>query len=311
MPEGRKFLSPEDPEFKERVFEWQDTSVDLESDDTQGYFYPAARLEGVITGKETDRTLETYHDRSLLQDIAKKIEMLRSQGDQRKVKILDAGAGAGLFTEQIRKKFGKDVDVFSTGIRKKAAKILRKSLIEGSNEDYHLPEGISIESRLHKNDLKWRSVAELSDYPEFDFIFDTGGEFIYVSDTESAPISGMDMGQIYSAMAEQEAYRGRSWEYLQIVCKKLLPGGEASLGFISAQSTNFIEMMLAEQRAKRKNKSFFDSLKVFEILDNTNPLAGRREPEYILRIEKYTQQELKELEEQRALRKINRTRKKK
>jgi hypothetical protein len=81
-----------------------------------------------------------------------------------KLKILDNGGGIGVLTDQIRKRFGNEVEVYSTGLSKRVAKKYRKE------NDY---------PNLHKNDLKWRSIEELSDFPEFDLIIDTFGELYY------------------------------------------------------------------------------------------------------------------------------------
>ena len=90
-------------------------------------------------------------------------ELIRSN-PQRKIKILDLGAGSAQYTDSLRSNFEGKIKVFSTGISKRAAKEARK--IDGLR-------------RLHSNDLKWRSIEELKDKPEFDLILSSYGEIFY------------------------------------------------------------------------------------------------------------------------------------
>lgn len=131
-----------------------------------------------------------YHHRSLIEVVQK----LLSKHDQ--IKILELGAGAGLTTDEIKATFPDDVKskklkVFSTGIKKGIAKETRQNL------------GLK---KLHCNDLRWRSIKELSDYPEFHLIYETYGELHYSA----------------QRLAELE-------KSLILICKKLMPGGFASI----------------------------------------------------------------------------------
>lgn len=118
-----------------------------------------------------------------------------------KVKILDIGAGAGFLTDQLREKFGKNAEVLSTGLSKQSARSFR----------IHHGKG-----RLHDNDLKWRSVLELSDYPEFDIILDTWGEKTY---TTGKFIKDERVGYDIEALRR----------YIFACSKKLNPDGMASI----------------------------------------------------------------------------------
>lgn len=117
---------------------------------------------------------------------------------QGKVKILDVGAGVGFFTEQIRKKFPDEVEVFSTGLSKKSARDYRKS-----------EKNVNFAKNLHPQDLKWRTILELSDFEEFDLIIDTFGE---------------QANLIYKKDAVKSFEK-----YLRAVLAKLKKGGWASI----------------------------------------------------------------------------------
>jgi hypothetical protein len=117
------------------------------------------------------------------------------------VNILDVGAGAATFSDEIRNKFGDKVQVYSTGLSKKVARDYRKN-----NEL----------DKLHPNDLKWRSILELSAFEEFDLIIDTIGEFSY-------SVAGLQQKEKGGESPE------KAQEYLQAVVKKLRPGGVASI----------------------------------------------------------------------------------
>jgi SAM-dependent methyltransferase len=193
---GEKFLSKE--ELKNKVKSWQKSASEREA---SGFRYEVARTDKngpSVPGAQEKDSIESLHGVSFIRDIIP--ELIAKKRNAEKVKILDVGAGAALFTDEIRKSFPGKVEVFSTGIRKKTAKEYRKE---------NVPTG---ENNLHPNDLKWRSILELRDFEEFDLIIDTFGEYFY-SDMSSVPD---DRRRIIT-------------EYLTSVIKKLKPGGVASL----------------------------------------------------------------------------------
>ncbi len=168
------------------------------------YHYPAMRghsflIEHRLPGIEASMTpqypAEHYHSRSLIKSVIPKL-----LSTNQKVRILELGAGTGLATDEIRTKFAEEIKsgklkVYSTGLVKRAAQQLR---------------GEFRFSKLHKNDLNWRSIKELSDFPEFHLIYETFGEVNY------------------------SANRLNSLEdYLILICKKLMPGGFASISSIN------------------------------------------------------------------------------
>ncbi len=193
MKEGPRFLNKE--RLEEKAEGWEKSAHDQEK---KHALYTVTRL---------DQDIAPIHGISFIKEVIPDLISKKKNGE--KVKILDLGAGAAFFTDEIRKEFGDKVEVFSTGLRKRKAKDFRAM---------YLPEE---DRQLHPNDLKWRSVLQLSDFEEFDLIVDTFGELNYTTE----PI------EYNSSMAE-----ARITEYLTAVIKKLKPGGLASIAPFGAFS---------------------------------------------------------------------------
>lgn len=178
---GQPFLSPDELEsFAKR---WKKASAAQEAGQ---YKYITARQEFSVGDKEWRGKfdIEHLHGVSFLQQtIPLLIE--RKQDQNQPVRILDVGGGEGFFAQQIRETFPDGVSVHTTGLRKKLAGERRE---------------------LHKDDLKWRSVLQLTEYPEFDLVLDTYGEATY------GPVNKQ----------ESEAY-------VHAIVSKLQPGGVVSM----------------------------------------------------------------------------------
>lgn len=176
------------------------------------YDYIADRIEG-LDDKGSVGGINRIHRVSFLNEIIPAIlERKKREGKKEKCRILDIGGGAGEFAKQIRDKFGERVEVFTTGLKKSTARIEARR-------------------KLHKNDLKWRSVRQLSDFEEFDLILDTLGEFLYGTE-----------------------YKPEKESYIMAVIKKLKPGGMASLllpDFNTSEEDEFFDF-LSNQREKEK-----------------------------------------------------------
>jgi SAM-dependent methyltransferase len=193
MKEGPKFLSRD--QIRKRAESWKSGANAYES---WSFDYQAGRAEEMSNLKMD--SVKTLHGVSFIEEIIP--QLIESKDGAEKVRILDIGAGATLFTEEIRKKFGDKVRVFSTGLSKRAVKEYRKD--DGGENDF----------RLHPDDLKWRSILELSDFPEFDLIIDTFGEFSYMID--------------WRQDNTEEALK-KTIQYIIAVIKKLKKGGIASI----------------------------------------------------------------------------------
>lgn len=144
--------------------------------------------EGSISGDESAVGINQEHGVDFLNEVIPwVIQRVRDQGSSRKIRILDTGCGLGFFTDQIRDKFGQDVEVFGTSIENpvqpEVSAQQKKGLIEYIRKLHIvLPEGIKIDElneHIHPNDAKFRSVLEMRQFEEFDLIIDTSGEFLY------------------------------------------------------------------------------------------------------------------------------------
>jgi cyclopropane fatty-acyl-phospholipid synthase-like methyltransferase len=208
MPEKpKKFLSQE--EHTEMAQGWKENGNFYERHLSRGTSYKTTRFEG-REGPYVDFDVAWLHQQSFIRMAIPELIKEKSMGE--KVTILELGSGAGVFAEQIRQEFGDAVKVYTTGLRKKAAKIARRTQPPGE-----VPHITTLPIQLNANDLKWRSISELSDFPEFDLIIDTIGEVEY-----------------RSAHFEQ---------YFDHVGAKLLPGGEAYIVFF--YSTDSYEYILS------------------------------------------------------------------
>lgn len=189
---------------KRRVMEWRradSNSINL------GYDF-----EGQAT------TINELHGVDFLGEVIPgMIERVRAGGFKRKIKILDMGCGLGFFNDQIRARFGNEVEVYGTGIdkaslKKRKARIIRD--IENGTMEMDEIEKARLLSEtdgvLHPNDAKWNSIEELSDFPEFDLIVDSEGEIIYAGGSGVGFLSKGDSTQT------------------KLICaiKKLNPGGQ-------------------------------------------------------------------------------------
>lgn len=144
--------------------------------------------EGSISGDESAVGINEEHGEDFLnQVIPSIIQRVRDQGNKRKVRILDLGCGLGFFTDQIRKKFGNEVVVFGTSVENpvqpEVSANQKKSYIDFIKlHSEELPPGVELDElkdTIHPNDAQFRSILEMRQFPEFDLIIDTSGEFLY------------------------------------------------------------------------------------------------------------------------------------
>lgn len=188
-----KFLSQEDLKAKAKTWQALTKIKERTGPEKKEPFadYIFDRLDGDAENYETIRDL---HGISFIENVIPALIAKKKKGER--VKILDVGGGSAAFADQIRKVFGDFVKVYSTGLSKKTAREFRKEI----NGTEH--------ANLHHDDLKWRSVLELSDFEEFDLIVDTYGEFYYTNDATQ-----------YSFAAQ--------FRYISTIVSKLRPGGQA------------------------------------------------------------------------------------
>jgi hypothetical protein len=148
----KKFLDAQT--YRLMVDSWRDAKFRQEHPDALRH-YMMQRIEG---SPDINIDIGYLHQTAFLRGIIP--EKIKEKEGKRKVRILDIGTGAAHFPDQIREQFGDAVEVYSTGLDKKLASAKRG-----------MP--------LHINDIKWHSISELRDIPEFDLIIDTIGEIEY------------------------------------------------------------------------------------------------------------------------------------
>ena len=194
-----KFLTPE--EEQKKATEWEESSEANETirevsnsfSEVYGpYDYIAYRVEGK-TYLPGEKDIAGLHGVSFINEVIPELLSNKKLGE--KVKILDVGGGAGLYAKQIRKVFPNQVKVYTTGLSKRTARF--------KNPDQH------------SDDLKWRSVRQLSRFEEFDLIIDTYGEAAY--------------GVGRPRRSDPEGDPPEMEQYLEAVIEKLNPGGIASI----------------------------------------------------------------------------------
>jgi protein-L-isoaspartate O-methyltransferase len=150
----------------------QEVANNMELDERQ--FYKASRIEDPALEEDS---ISHLHGESFIEGfLASKVRNLKGQ---EKVKVLDLGGGSGAYAEQIRQKFGNSVRVYTTGIRKEMAKLIRNQPEIFGRKVSTEAESLIKNKKLKKDDLKWRSIRQLSDYQEFDLILSTYGEMFY------------------------------------------------------------------------------------------------------------------------------------
>lgn len=156
---GEKFLTPEEHEKMGKV--WSEASRGERH--RVGYFMGRKENHQGENFSELQfrGSVDVVHGASFIDQVIPEMIDRKKTGD--KVMVLDIGGGAGEYARQLRRKFGENISVCTTGLTKKYAK----------DSLWHR-KGL-----LTQNDLKWRSVVELSNYPEFDLILDTFGEQYY------------------------------------------------------------------------------------------------------------------------------------
>lgn len=142
-----------------------------------GITYRADRIERAGNISEFKDRID--HGFSFIKDVIPRLILLNPG---RKIRVLDLGGGAGFFAEQIRKEFPDQVRVYTTGLRKDSARVERLKSQNRVTRPFLTKEGYWIpDLRAHQDDLKWRSIFELSPESEFDLIIDTRGEMYYGS----------------------------------------------------------------------------------------------------------------------------------
>lgn len=231
----------------DQIDHWKDVARNYEKLDRDGFLYPATRTESSEENDTTD-SIVRLHGESFI----KNIDRMLNRDSKITIKVLDLGGGANLYAEQIRKRFGDRVRVYTTGLTKESPRKMREAIladgVTSSNISGKNDFDISLEN--HKDDLKWRTVTELRNFPEFDLIIDTIGEYEY---------NANNLGKEYEE------------RYFNAIVAKLLPGGKASVTYFHEDEKDYVEKTLSKHN---------------DIIFNWVPLVGDLTGGFALKIEK-------------------------
>jgi len=202
------FLSED--ELEKKTSEWSE--VGKKEKNGAKHHYTVKRIEG--DKNNVDEAIENIHAESFIEYISELIERIDKDPKQkgRKIMVLDVGGGSGVYAEQLRNVFGDRIRVFTTGLAKRLEKEYRKDkhpLRVATGQPFFKPS-----EKMHPDDLKWRSILQLHDFPEFDLILDTYGEQLYGGIEDPKWVEN-----------KKEIYK----KYLIAVISKLKTGGKASI----------------------------------------------------------------------------------
>lgn len=184
-----------------------------------------------------DQSIADVHGVDFITDvIPHTIQRVRQEHPHRKVRILDTGAGLGLFADQVRHVFGDDVVMFGTGLGRAESVQRKRDLLDRLRRPDKLT-GLTPEEKqfilefaqdnIHPNDTKWTGLLDLHNFEEFDLIIDTFGEFHY---------------------AKNEGDFGR---LLGVALLKLRPGGQLYI----ANASPWLRRVI-EEHSKQIKKSY-------------------------------------------------------
>lgn len=133
---------------------------------------------------------EKIHGVNFFNEIQRTIDERKSNNETRPVSILITGSDVGFLNDELRAKFGNQVNVCGTTIELSRAKMRKKRIVESiKNGNIILPSELkeylstSLSDKIDPRDAKWRSILQIqSSKPEFDIIIDTYGELLYSYD---------------------------------------------------------------------------------------------------------------------------------
>ncbi len=221
---GDHFLTPED--HRKMVTVWQSQSLKHERKYGEIYRYGVQRREeNEIITNILFLGVATIHGKSIYAEIEKRLAA-RQHGH--KIKVLDVGGGAGIYADNLCEKFQDNITVYTTGLRKGNALQYRRTQ--------------KIQTPLRKTYLKWRSISELSNYPEFDIIIDTLGEFYYTTGDRQQIIQHLPKDKITPALEQ----------YVYCAIAKLKDGGLLSVAPLSCWLQNHLDLLMSILEDLRK-----------------------------------------------------------
>ncbi|PIZ94862.1 MAG: hypothetical protein COX81_02400 [Candidatus Magasanikbacteria bacterium CG_4_10_14_0_2_um_filter_37_12] len=276
---GEKFLDPKDMDFKKHLEQKKEAKhVIDESCMIQD------RLEGEFGDllEKNNGTVNSWHGLKFIGDVLpRKIAELRASGKNRKLQVLNSGAGLGLYNAQIRESLGRDVNVIGTSLsnlrhnRKEIVEKTKNEVTERQNQlsQHHPDKNIdpysvkrkiliahTLEKKHKKIDQIRESVLELRDFEEFDVILDTYGELHYASKHDHEK---QNQKKETTRVAESESQREDEFtefhKVLEALVSKLLSSGELYIASLYKSSSRYLWQNAGKLEKKYGIKIFFDN----------------------------------------------------
>ncbi len=262
---GKKFLDPEDPEFGVLKVKKIGAKKHLEDSTLM-----QTRLEGKFNDliEINNGTINSSHGVEFIGDVfPKKVEKLRAAGEKRKLKVLNNGAGLGLYNEQVREALGDDVKIIGTSLSN--LKFTREEIVEKTRQavtrshaalpDHHIKKKeipyskdretlikkLLGKGKQKKVDKIRESILELRDFQEFDVILDTYGELYYASmyDQINEDDEKTEFNQIFDALV-----------------RKLLSSGELYIASLYKNTAVYMWQNAEKLEEKYGIQIFFDNI---------------------------------------------------
>ena len=171
------------------------------NDSSPGY-YEAQRRYTLVNNEVPGlfkESAERMHGVNFFNEVQETLDGKRTKNDKKPVRVLVTGGDVGFLNDELRSKFGKDIDVVGTTVEVSRAQRRKRYFVELiRNGKIKLPPKVeeylskSLSDKLDPRDTKWRSILQMqSSAPEFDKIIDTCGELLYSRDEKKPEIFEM------------------------------------------------------------------------------------------------------------------------
>ena len=188
---------------------------------------------------------ERMHGINFFDEIQNKIDEKKSKGDSGSVSILITGSDVGFLNDELRVKFGNQVDVSGTTLELLRAKMRKKRLVESiRNGNMKLPIELQkylssiLKDTIDPRDSKLQSILQMQNAkPEFDKIIDTCGELLYSYEDDRPEIFEMTF---------------------EACIAKLNPGGKLYISNLAVRASVFVRKYCQEHNLKLEEGNYRD-----------------------------------------------------
>lgn len=219
--QDKPFLADQ-TERLQKIRSWRDVQKRLFDDSGAAEHFESRVADYDEAGVETNlTTINNTHQVDFIGQVIPDMITRLQASHHRKPRILDAGCGIGIFTDQLRHAFGDATKVYGTSIANVSNEAQRKAVarkvhlleqIQQQANDVSQPLSPrtqslrnilqSLQPNLHPQDSEWCSILQLRAFPEFDLIIDTCGELYYTEDID-------DFNRIFKAALDKLQLQGK------------------------------------------------------------------------------------------------------